>query len=116
MNYNANEMFIDVSFFNLAAKGTEPVYSPEDQGTFDRLARQLALLQEEVDETSVAIQEKDKAEVLKEVLDVGVVWMHDNLAIVAIARVKVMHAVEAAQECGLATAGWADQGGDTLFI
>lgn len=75
MNYNSNEMFIDVSFFNLAAKGTEPVYSPEDQGTFDRLARQLALLQEEVGETSVAIQEKDKAEVLKEVLDVGVVWM-----------------------------------------
>jgi len=75
MYYNAHEMFADVSFFNLAAKGTEPVYSPEDQGTFGRLERQLALVLEEVSETAVALQDKDKAEILKEVLDVGVVWM-----------------------------------------
>lgn len=73
--YDADDMYKDVSFFNLAAKGTEPVYSPNAQETFDRLDRQLALVLEEVSEVAVAIQDKDKAEILKEVLDVGVVWM-----------------------------------------
>ena len=73
--YDAYDMYRDVSFFNLAAKGTDPVYSPNAQETFDRLERQLALILEEVSETAVAIQDKDKAEILKEVLDVGVVWM-----------------------------------------
>ena len=73
--YGADDMYKDVSFFNLAAKGTEPVYSPVAQETFDRLERQLALVLEEVSEATVAIQDKDKPEILKEVLDVGVVWM-----------------------------------------
>ena len=73
--YDADDMYKDVSFFNLAAKGTEPVYSPNAQETFERLDRQLALVLEEVSEVAVAIQDKDKAEILKEVLDIGVVWM-----------------------------------------
>lgn len=73
--YDAYDMYKDVCFFNLAAKGTEPVYSPSAQETFERLDRQLALVLEEVSEVAVAIQDKDKAEILKEVLDVGVVWM-----------------------------------------
>lgn len=73
--YDADDMYKDVCFFNLAAKGTEAVYSPNAQETFDRLERQLALVLEEVSETAVAIQDKDKSEILKEVLDVGVVWM-----------------------------------------
>lgn len=73
--YDAYDMYKDVSFFNLAAKGTEPVYSPIAQETFDRLERQLALVLEEVSETAVAIKDKDKPEILKEVLDIGVVWM-----------------------------------------
>lgn len=73
--YDADDMYKDVCFFNLAAKGTEAVYSPNSQETFDRLERQLALVLEEVSETAVAIQDKDKSEILKEVLDVGVVWM-----------------------------------------
>ena len=73
--YDADDMYKDVSFFNLAAKGTEPVYSPNAQETFERLDRQIALVLEEVSEVAVAIQDKDKAEILKEVLDVGVVWM-----------------------------------------
>ena len=73
--YDADDMYKDVCFFNLAAKGTEPVYSPTAQETFERLERQLALVLEEVSETAVAIQDKDKSEILKEVLDVGVVWM-----------------------------------------
>jgi NTP pyrophosphatase (non-canonical NTP hydrolase) len=73
--YDADDMYKDVCFFNLAAKGTEAVYSPNAQETFDRLERQLALVLEEVSEVAVAIQDKDKSEILKEVLDVGVVWM-----------------------------------------
>lgn len=73
--YDADDMYKDVCFFNLAAKGTETVYSPNAQETFERLERQLALVLEEVSEVAVAIQDKDKSEILKEVLDVGVVWM-----------------------------------------
>lgn len=73
--YDAYDMYKDVSFFNLAAKGTDPVYSPTAQETFDRLERQLALVLEEVSEAAVAIKDKDKPEILKEVLDIGVVWM-----------------------------------------
>lgn len=75
MIYDAYDMYEDVCFFNLAAKGTEPVYNPSAKETFERLERQLALVLEEVSEVAVAIKDKDKAEILKEVLDVGVVWM-----------------------------------------
>lgn len=73
--YDADDMYKDVCFFNLAAKGTEAAYNPNAQETFERLERQLALVLEEVSEVAVAIQDKDKSEILKEVLDVGVVWM-----------------------------------------
>lgn len=73
--YDAYDMYKDVCFFNLTAKGTEPVYSPIAQETFDRLESQLKLILEEVSEAAAAIKDKDKPEILKEVLDIGVVWM-----------------------------------------
>ena len=73
--YDMQDMAEDVIKFNVMAKGIATIYSPVSKQFYDRLKVQLKLLQEEVDETLEAIDNKDNPEILKEAIDVGVVWM-----------------------------------------
>jgi hypothetical protein len=73
--YDMDDMDEDVAFFNYATGAVEQQYSPDDPEFYKRLKQQVVLLKEEINETSEAIENKDKAEILKEVLDVGVVWL-----------------------------------------
>lgn len=73
--FDMQDMAEQVIKFNVMAKGIDPIYSPVSKEFYDRLSVQLKLLRDEVDETLEAIENKDNPEILKETIDVGVVWM-----------------------------------------
>ncbi len=76
----------------------------------DRLRERIRLLEHHAD----AHPHFDRIHVLGQ--DVHVVGLEDDLAFVAVARIQVVHAVEAAQQRALAAAAGADQRRDLVFL
>lgn len=73
--FDMQDMAEQVIKFNVMAKGIDPIYSPTSKQFYERLKVQLKLLQDEVEEAVEAVENADNPEVLKEAIDVGVVWM-----------------------------------------
>lgn len=91
--FDFQEMYDAVVKFNVMAKGIKPIYSPTSDEFYSRMAVQLKLLRDEVDETLEAIEDKDNPEILKEAVDVGVVWM-GMMAILRAAGFQIQQGME----------------------
>lgn len=91
--FDFQEMYEAVVKFNVMAKGIKPIYSPISDEFYNRMAVQLKLLRDEVDETLEAIENKDNPEILKEAIDVGVVWM-GMMAILRSAGFQIQRGME----------------------
>ena len=73
--YDMQDMYESVIKFNIMAKSIAPLYSCRSEEFYTRLKQQLALVQEELNEALQSIENKDNPELIKELVDIGVVWM-----------------------------------------
>jgi hypothetical protein len=76
----------------------------------DRLGKRVGLLEHHRD----AHAHLDRVDVVRQ--QVGVVRMQDDLAVVAVARIEVVHPVEAAEQRRLSATGRADQRRDLVLV